>query len=58
MGGAELDTFALQRWINEYPEEPLSAVLPGVALLELWGIVGAAETALLAVSAVVVLTAK
>ena len=33
------------------------AILPGVALQELWGIVGIAETALLAVSAMVVVTA-
>ncbi|WP_299351533.1 ABC transporter permease [uncultured Shimia sp.] len=52
-----LKTFALQRAINEYPEEPLLAILPGVALQELWGIVGIAETALLAVSAMVVVTA-
>ncbi|WP_300018206.1 ABC transporter permease [uncultured Roseobacter sp.] len=52
-----LQTFALQRAINEYRQEPLLAVLPGVALQELWGIVGVAETALLAVSAMVVVTA-
>ena len=52
-----LQTFALQRAINEYREEPLLAILPGVALQELWGIVGIAETALLAVSAMVVVTA-
>jgi putative ABC transport system permease protein len=52
-----LQTFALQRAINEYREEPLLAILPGVALQELWGIVGIAETALRAVSAMVVVTA-
>ncbi|MEP5761312.1 MAG: ABC transporter permease [Litoreibacter sp.] len=52
-----LQTFSLQRAINEYDEEPLLAILPGVALQELWGIVGIAETALLAVSAMVVVTA-
>ena len=52
-----LQTFALQRAINEYPEEPLLAILPGVALQELWAIVGVAETALLGVSAMVVVTA-
>ncbi len=52
-----LQTFALQRAINQYPNEPLLAILPGVALQELWGIVGIAETALLAVSAMVVVTA-
>ena len=43
--------------MNEYKNEPLTAVLPGVALQELWSIVGVAETALTAVSAMVVLTA-
>ncbi|GFE50822.1 hypothetical protein So717_25750 [Roseobacter cerasinus] len=52
-----LQTFALQRAINDYGQEPLLAVLPGVALQELWSIVGVAETALLAVSAMVVITA-
>ena len=55
--GSRLQVFALQRAINEYPEEPLLAILPGVALQELWGIVGIAETALVAVSAMVVVTA-
>jgi len=52
-----LKTFALQSAINQYPEEPLLAILPGVALQELWAIVGVAETALIAVSAMVVITA-
>lgn len=52
-----LQVFALQRAINQYAQEPLLAVLPGVALQELWAIVGIAETALLAVSAMVVVTA-
>ncbi len=54
---SKLATFKLQRAINDYPEEPLSAILPGVALQELWGLVGTAETALAAVSGMVVLTA-
>ena len=54
---SRLQIFGLQRWINEYPEEPLLAILPGVALQELWGIVGIAETALTGVSAMVVVTA-
>lgn len=52
-----LQTFALQRAINNYRAEPLLAILPGVALQELWAIVGIAETALMAVSAMVVVTA-
>lgn len=54
---SKLATFKLQRFVNEYPEEPLSAILPGVALQELWALVGTAETALAAVSAMVVVTA-
>jgi len=54
---SRLQIFGLQRWINQYPEEPLLAVLPGVALQELWQIVGVAETALIGVSAMVVVTA-
>ncbi len=54
---SRLQIFGLQRWINEYPEEPLLAILPGVALQELWGIIGVAETALVGVSAMVVATA-
>jgi len=53
---SRLEVFTLQRAINAYPEEPLMAVLPGVALQELWDIVGIAETALVAVSAMVVAT--
>ncbi|VXC69823.1 Peptide ABC transporter permease [Oceanicaulis sp. 350] len=46
----------LQRAINTYPEEPLQAVIPGVALAQLWSIVGVAERTLAAVAAFVVLT--
>jgi putative ABC transport system permease protein len=52
-----ISTFGVQRAINEYRDEPLLAILPGVALQELWSIVGIAETALLAVSGMVVVTA-
>ncbi|APR04542.1 ABC transporter permease [Thauera chlorobenzoica] len=47
--------FRVQRWINAYAGEPLSAILPGVTLQELWSLVGMAEKALLAVSALVVM---
>ncbi|NKB56038.1 MAG: FtsX-like permease family protein [Alphaproteobacteria bacterium] len=46
--------FRLQRTINEYPREPLLAVLPGVALQELWDLMGTAEAALSAISMFVV----
>lgn len=49
-------TFAVQRDINRFPDEPLMAVLPGVALQELWSLLGVAEKALFIVSVFVVLT--
>lgn len=54
---SKLKIFTLQRYINTYKQEPLTAILPGVALQELWQLVGTAESALTAVSAMVVLTA-
>jgi putative ABC transport system permease protein len=46
--------FRVQRSVNAYPDEPLMAILPGVALDELWRVVAVAETTLLAISAMVV----
>lgn len=46
--------FRYQRTINEYRQEALSAILPGVALQELWRLLGSAEKALIAVSVMVV----
>lgn len=54
---SRLQIFGLQRWINEYRSEPLLAILPGVALTELWQIVGVAESALIGVSLMVIVTA-
>ena len=48
------ELFGLQRFINEYPVEPLMAIVPGVTLQQLWELLGAAEAALLAVSAFVI----
>jgi putative ABC transport system permease protein len=45
----------LQREINEYPEEPLLAVIPGVALSQLWQVVGVVERTLASISLFVVL---
>ncbi|MGS0742529.1 ABC transporter permease [Glaciimonas sp. GG7] len=47
--------FALQRAIANDKDDPQMAVLPGVALDELWQVVGVGEKALLAVSAMVVI---
>lgn len=48
-------TFTMQRAINDYRHEPLLAILPGVALSQLWELVGVADTALMIVAAFVVL---
>jgi putative ABC transport system permease protein len=45
---------SVQRFVNEYAAEPLTAILPGPTLQEVWDILGAAEKTLLAVSALVV----
>ena len=46
--------FRVQRQINTHAGEPLTAILPGATLQQLWDLVGIAERALLAVSALVV----
>ncbi|MFA0552065.1 ABC transporter permease [Vibrio lentus] len=51
---SKIQTFALQREINNYRQEPLSAIMPGIALHELWGMMAVAEQALLIVSGFVV----
>ena len=51
---SKIQTFALQREINTYRQEPLSAIMPGIALHELWGMMSVAEQALLVVSGFVV----
>ncbi len=56
LAGLKLRGAALtvQRAVNEYSGEPLTAVLPGVALQEVWEITGAVEKSLFAISALVV----
>jgi len=53
---SKIATFTVQREINEFRGEPLLAILPGVALQELWSLMGTAEQALFVVSLFVVLT--
>ena len=45
--------FAVQRHVQAFTDEPLMAVLPGVALDELWDVIGVGERALLGMSAMV-----
>ena len=51
------DVFNIQRAINDYRKEPLLAILPGVALLELWKVIGTIEKILIVISGFVILTA-
>jgi putative ABC transport system permease protein len=48
-------TLTMQRALNDYPEEALLAIVPGVTLTQLWDLVGVADTALMIVAAFVVL---
>jgi putative ABC transport system permease protein len=48
--------FALQRHVQAYPEEALMGVMPGVAMDQLWSLIGMGETALLLVSALVTIS--
>jgi putative ABC transport system permease protein len=41
-----IGVFSVQRQINDFPGEPLLAVLPGIALDELWDVMSAGEAAL------------
>ncbi|RUO29603.1 ABC transporter permease [Aliidiomarina soli] len=50
-------SFAVQRQINSYRQEPLTAILPGVALGELWQMIGGVERLLLLVSYLVLFAA-
>ena len=49
-------TFRIQRDINQLRAEPLSAILPGVALSQLWQVLGQFEFILLGITGFVVVT--
>ena len=51
---SRIRTLRLQRDLNTYRQEPLQAVIPGVALSQLWNIVSVVERALAIISAFVV----
>lgn len=51
---SRIATFSVQRRINEYPDEAMLAILPGVTLQQLWQSLGMAERALQLISAMVV----
>ena len=53
----KMATFRFQRGVNNFKGEPLMAILPGVALSELWQMMGVLEKTLLLVSGLVFLAA-
>jgi putative ABC transport system permease protein len=44
----------MQRALNDYTKEPLLAIIPGVALKQLWDLIGVADRALLVIAGFVV----
>jgi len=50
---SKIATFRIQRAVNNYRKEPLIAILPGVALSELWEMMGIMEKVLSLISALV-----
>lgn len=52
---SRIQILRLQRDLNTYSREPLQAVIPGVALSQLWNIVSVVERALSAVSVIVII---
>lgn len=47
-------TFAVQRQINDFTAEPLQAIIPGLALQQMWDLLASGEQALRAISVLVV----
>ncbi len=52
---SKITTFQIQRQVNQFRQEALMAILPGVALSELWQLMGVVENILLLVSVLVLL---
>ncbi|HMY61530.1 MAG TPA: FtsX-like permease family protein, partial [Nitrosomonas sp.] len=52
----KMATFQVQRHINDYRKEPLLAILPGIALTDLWQITRTMENTLQLIAALVLLS--
>ena len=53
---ARFASLVMQKWANDYKGEALSAIMPGVALSQLWRMVGSVETVLQVISILVLIT--
>ena len=51
-----ITTLQVKRWVDEYEEEALIAILPGVALTQLWELVGNVESVLLGISVLILVS--
>lgn len=54
---AKYATLMLQQRISKYTDEPIMAIIPGVALTELWQLIGQLETLLAVIASLVLLAA-
>ncbi|WP_017446516.1 ABC transporter permease [Gayadomonas joobiniege] len=55
---SKMSTFQVQRAVNDFAQEPLTAILPGVALSQLWQMMRGLERALVMVTALVFIAAS
>ena len=53
---AKYATLMVQKYVNDFTDEPLMAVLPGVALTELWRLLSKVETVLLVIAILVLIS--
>ena len=51
-----ITTLQVTRWVDEYEGEALLAILPGVALTQLWELVGNVESVLLGISVLILVS--
>lgn len=51
---AKQGVLSFQRMVNDYEEEPLMAIVPGLTFMELWSLMSTADTALFLVSILVI----
>lgn len=54
---SKIAVLGFQQYVNKFPREPLTAVIPGVAFSEIWKLVSRIEFVLLAISAFVAVAA-
>ena len=51
-----ITTLQVKRWVDEFADEALLAILPGVALTQLWELVGNVEAILLGISILILVS--